>query len=147
MVVQGRWGSWCGVEAQVAPVAVVVAQVAPVAEVVAQVAPVAEVVAQVAPVAEVVAQVEPVDVSSTVVGAEVVVVPGRSCRCRCRNHSHRVRLGPGCGTAWSSTSYYCIVKFRQIGIVRDKTGTLGRGSWSSQGGPMRIVGGWLGGTC
>ena len=127
VVVRGRWGSWCGG--------------------VAQVAPVAEVVAQVAPVAVVVAQVAPVAVAGTVVGAGVVVVQTRSCRCRCRSHSRRVRLGPGYGTAWSSTSCCCIVGLRRIGIVRGRTGTLGRVSWSSQGGPMRIVGGWLGRTC
>ena len=106
----------------------------------------AEVVAQVAPVAVVVAQVAPVAVPGTVVDAGVVVVQARMCRCR-RSRSCRVRLGPGCGTAWSSTSCCCIVKPRRIGIVRGRTGTLGRGSWSSQGVPMRIVGGWLGRTC
>ena len=112
------------------------AQVAPVAEVVAQVAPVAKVVAQVAPVAEVVVQVAPV--------AEVVA---RSYRCRRRRRCRRVRPGLGYGTAWSSTSCCCIVEPRRIGIVRGRTGTFSRGSWSSQGGPIRIVGGWLGRTC
>ena len=37
VVVGGRWGSWCGVEVRVVPVAEVIARVAPVAEVVAQV--------------------------------------------------------------------------------------------------------------
>ena len=139
--------------AQVAPVAVVEAQVAPVAEVVAQVAPVAEVVAQVAPVAEVVAQVAPVAmvvaqvVPDMVVGVGVVVVQVQSCRYRRRTCCRLVRTGPRCGTAWSSTSCCCIVEPRQIGIVRGKTVTLGHVSWSSQGGPMRIVGGWLGRTC
>ena len=113
------------------------------AVVVAQVAPVAEVVARVAPVAEVVAQVVP----DMVVGVGVVVVRVRSCWCRRRSRRRLVRLGPRCGTAWSSISCCCIVEPRRIGIVRGRTGTLGRGSWSSQGGPMRIVGGWLGRTC
>ena len=130
-------GAWCGVVAQVAAVAEVVTQAAPVAELVAQVAPVAVIVAQVAPVAEIVAQVAPV---------AGVVVQARSCRCR-RGRSRRVRPGPWCGTAWSSTSCCCIVEPRRIGIVRGRTGTLGRGSWSSQGAPMRVVGRWLGRTC
>ena len=79
VVMRGRWGSWYGVVAQVAPVAEVGAQVAPVAEVVARVAPVAVIVAQ-------------------------------SCWCRRRSRSRRVRLGPGCDTAWSSTSCCCIVE-------------------------------------
>ena len=107
----------------------------------------AVVVAQVAPVAEVVARVAPVAVLGTVVGVGVVVVQAQSCWCRRRSRCHRVRLGPWCGIAWSSTSYCCIVEPRRIGIVRGRTGTLGRGSWSSQDGPMRIVGGWLGRTC
>ena len=130
----------------VALVAEVVAQVAPVAEVVAQVAPVAVVVAQVAPVAEVVAQVAPVAVSGTVVGVGVVVVLARSCRCRRLSHGRRVHLGPGYCIAWSSTFCYCIGGLRRIGIVRGRTGTLGCGSWSSQGVPMRNVGWWLGRT-
>ena len=117
------------------------------AEVVAQVAPVVGVVAQVAPVAGVVAQVALGVVPGTVVGVGVVVVQARSCRYRRRSRCRRVRLGPRCGTAWSSTSCCCIVGLRRIGIVRGRTGTLGRGSWSSQGVPMRIVGGWLGRTC
>ena len=102
----------------------------PFAEVVAQVAPVAGVVAQVAQVAEVVAQVAPV--------AEVVA---RSCWCRRPSGSRQVRLSPGCDTAWSSTSCCCIIEPRRIGIVRGRTGILGRGLWTPQGGPMRIVGG------
>ena len=125
----------------------VVAQVAPVAEVVAHVVPVAEIVAQVAPVAEVVAQVAPVALPGTVVGVGVIVVRARSCRCHRRGRSRRVRLGPRCGTAWSSTSCCCIVALWRIGIVRGRTGTLGRGSWSSQGGPKGFIGGWLGRTC
>ena len=103
----------------------------------------AEVVAQVAPVAEVVVRVAP----DMVVGVGVVVVQAQSCWCRRRSRCRLVRPGPRCGTAWSSTSCCCIVELRQIGIVRGKTGTLGRGSLSSQGGPIRIVGGWLGRTC
>ena len=127
VVVRGRWGSWCGV--------------------VAQVAPVAEVVAQVARVAVVVAQVASVAVLGTVVGVGIVVVQARSCWCRRRGRSRRVHPGPGYGTAWSSTSCCCIVELRRIDILRGRTDTLGRGSWSSQGGPMRIVGWWLGRTC
>ena len=148
VVVRGRCGSWCGVVAQVVSVAEVVARVALVAEVVAQVAPVAGVVAQVAPVAGVVAWVALVAVLGTVVGVGVVVVvPARSCQCRRRSCRRLVRPGPRYDTAWSSTSCCCSAGLRRTCIVRDRTGTLGCGSWSSQGAPMRNVGGWLGRTC
>ena len=123
MVVRGRWGSWCGDVAQVVPVVEVVAQVALVAVVGAQAVP------------------------GMVVGVGVVEVQAQSCWCRRRSRCRLVCLGPRCDTAWNSISCCCIVGPRRIGIVRGRTGTLGRGSWSSQGGPMRVVGGWLGRTC
>ena len=95
-------------------------------------------VAQVALVAEVMVQVAPV--------AEVMLL-AQSCWCRHRSHSRRVRPGAMYDTAWSSIFSCCIIGLRRISIVKGRTGTLGHGSWSSQGAPIRIVSEWLGQTC